>query len=230
MGYKPGGVLLKFFMFIVFFSFPSIVIKMGGVSEKRTGNIAKRRLLVNPYPARNSNWILLFFYLNSEKGGIYESPPYRYVPNSSPAKMGGVHTAFSQEEGILLQKHRAIEMGETSDQSQGFRSPSPEIPRQNRKIPPWGPTPNSSNKKLKKYWKAPENTIFWVFFSGAFQYFLSFFWGRAPVRNFSVFSRNFAARGYESLWLVGRFSTIEMGGAESGVDVTDFHLIFTGLY
>ena len=45
----------------------------------RTGDIAKRRLLVNPYGPEMEN------DLNSEKGGIYESPPDRHVPNSSPA-------------------------------------------------------------------------------------------------------------------------------------------------
>ena len=57
-------------------------------SEKRTGNIAKRRLLANPYgPEIQLNFAIFLGEkdLNSEKRGIYESPPDRYVPNSSPA-------------------------------------------------------------------------------------------------------------------------------------------------
>ena len=54
------------------------------ISKECAGNTAKRRLLVNPYGLnfaifRGEN------DLNSENGGIYESPPDRYVPNSSPA-------------------------------------------------------------------------------------------------------------------------------------------------
>ena len=58
-------------------------------SEKRTGNIAKRRLLVNPYGPESQTEVCYFSReseLNSEKGGIYESPPDRYLPDSSPAK------------------------------------------------------------------------------------------------------------------------------------------------
>ena len=47
------------------------------ISEKRAGNIAKRRLLVNPYgPALQLN-VAIFLgenNLNSEKGGIYARP------------------------------------------------------------------------------------------------------------------------------------------------------------
>ena len=58
-------------------------------SEKPTGNIVKRRLLVNPYGLEIQTEFCKFVgenNLNSEKGGIYESPPDRYVPNSSPVK------------------------------------------------------------------------------------------------------------------------------------------------
>ena len=49
--------------------------------------MAKRRLLVNPYGPEIQTEFYYFVGetdLNSEKGGIYESPPDRYVPNSSP--------------------------------------------------------------------------------------------------------------------------------------------------
>ena len=34
--------------------------------------------------------------LNSEKGGIYESPPDCYVPNSSPAKTMSLSSAVAE--------------------------------------------------------------------------------------------------------------------------------------
>ena len=60
--------------------------KTGEISENRTGNIAKRRLFVNPYGPEIQTEFCCFLGendLNSEKGGIYES---RYVPNSSAEK------------------------------------------------------------------------------------------------------------------------------------------------
>ena len=60
--------------------------------EKHTGNIAKRRLLVNPYGPENFNLNFVIFLGEAEfgkKGGICESPHVgdRYVPNSSPATL-----------------------------------------------------------------------------------------------------------------------------------------------
>ena len=61
---------------------------MPEISEERTANIAKRRLLVNPYRPEIQPEFADFLGendLNSEKGGIYESLPDRYVPSSSSA-------------------------------------------------------------------------------------------------------------------------------------------------
>ena len=65
-------------------------------SEERTGNIAKRRLLVNPYVPEIQTGFCSFSRgsdLNSEKGGIYESAPDRYVPISS-GKRNKAHQPF----------------------------------------------------------------------------------------------------------------------------------------
>ena len=54
------------------------------VSEKRTGSIAKRRLLVNPYGPEIQTEFCYFsgdHDLNSERGGVYESPPDICVPS-----------------------------------------------------------------------------------------------------------------------------------------------------
>ena len=72
-------------------SSPGFMARLGTFqfSEKRTGNIAKRRLLVNPYGPEFQTEFCYFLGqndLNSEKGGIYESPPDRYVPNTSTPK------------------------------------------------------------------------------------------------------------------------------------------------
>ena len=67
---------------------PKKITSRDGFSEKRTGNIAKRRFLANPYGPEIQTEFCYFpgeDDPNSEKGGIYESPPDRYVPNSSPA-------------------------------------------------------------------------------------------------------------------------------------------------
>ena len=64
-------------------------------SEKLAGNIAQRKLLLNPYgPEIQTEFCDLSREtdLNSEKGEIYKSPPGRYVPNSSPANFGSLHT------------------------------------------------------------------------------------------------------------------------------------------
>ena len=53
-------------------------------SEERTGNKAKRRLLVKPYGPEIKSGFCCF----------YESPPDRYVPNSSPAEM--ITTIYSE--------------------------------------------------------------------------------------------------------------------------------------
>ena len=61
--------------------------KWAKIGEKRTGNIAKRRLLVNPYGPEIQTEFPIFpgeNDLNWEE--FTKSPPDRYVPNSSPAK------------------------------------------------------------------------------------------------------------------------------------------------
>ena len=64
-----------------------ILLTLGAsFSKQRTGNIVNRRLLVNLDGPEIQTEFYLFFlgendWLNSEKGGIYESPP----ANSSPA-------------------------------------------------------------------------------------------------------------------------------------------------
>ena len=58
-------------------------------SRRATGNIAKKKASCEPLWARNSNRILLFIFRKMtrfrKKGGIYDSPPDRHAPNSSPA-------------------------------------------------------------------------------------------------------------------------------------------------
>ena len=69
------------------------------ISEKCTGNIAKRRLLVNPSGPEIQTEFCDFLgekTLNSEKGGIYESPPDRCVPNSSPARITRIQARKSE--------------------------------------------------------------------------------------------------------------------------------------
>ena len=58
------------------------------VGEERTGNTAKRGLLVNPYGPEIQTEFCCFSRGKRpefENGGIYESPPDRYVPSPSPA-------------------------------------------------------------------------------------------------------------------------------------------------
>ena len=73
--------------------------------EKHTWNIAKRRLLVNPYGPEIQTAFCFFSLrvnnLNPEKGGIHEFPPDRCVPNSSPAKKNGKHI---RDDGGQLRK------------------------------------------------------------------------------------------------------------------------------
>ena len=64
------------------------------LGQEHTGNIAKRRLLVNPYGPEIQTEFAVFLGendLNDEKGFFfYESPPDLYVPSSSLAEFARI--------------------------------------------------------------------------------------------------------------------------------------------